>query len=466
MKQIPQRLRSTCTAFLLSDFCALLASLVLAYCARLLTGGYLPIKAYLVLVPAVPAFLLLYAVLGLYPGILRPPSEELKRLSLGSSIGFLFLSFVLFLGQQGTAYSRAVIITSWLLALALVPLARACTRRLCARKPWWGYPVLLFAPSSEEAEALRVYFAHRDNGLFIARSVPINPDGTLLSDSAGQTDRHLGELAAAHPGAFACILADSLPHEALHCLVQRLNRHFRRIVVRLDTPWLKQSSLRAANFPCGPVLAMRQNLLDPTRLRVKRLLDICFCLAGGVFFLLLIPLIALAIRLDSKGPVFFRQNRIGQSGKPFQMLKFRSMIANAPALHDAAFDKDSQLHAEWSKNLKLPNDPRLTRVGAFLRRTSLDELPQIINVIRGDMSLVGPRPMMEQEIERYGDTYDLYVRVKPGITGLWQISGRSQLSYARRLELVHYYIYNWSVWLDIYIIIRTVPIMISGKGAY
>lgn len=466
MKIVAPRLRTTCTALLFSDFCALFVSLAIAYCFRVLTGGYLPVEAYLILAPAVPVFLLLYAVLGLYPGILRPPSEELKRLSLGSSIGFLFLSFVLFLGQQGTAYSRAVIIVGWLLALALVPLARACTRRLCAQKPWWGYPVLLFTPSAEDAEALRVYFAHRDNGLFIAESVPMSLDGTLVPGNAGQADRKLEELAAAHPGAFACILADSLPHEALHGLVQRLNRHFRRIVVRLDTPWLKQSSLRAADFPCGPVLAMRQNLLDPARLRLKRLLDLCFCLVGGVFFLFLIPLIALAIRLDSKGPVFFRQKRIGQHGKAFHMLKFRSMIANAPALHDAKFAKGSDLHAEWSKNLKLPNDPRLTRVGAFLRRTSLDELPQIINVIKGDMSLVGPRPMMEEEIERYGDTYDLYTRVKPGITGLWQISGRSQLSYARRLELVHYYIYNWSIWLDIYIIIRTLPIMISGKGAY
>ena len=466
MKIVVPRLRTTCTAFLLSDFCALLVSLAVAYCFRALTGGHLPLEDYFVLVSAAPVFLMLYAVLGLYPGILRPPSEELKRLSLGSSIGFLFLSFILFLGQQGAAYSRGVMIAAWLLALVLVPLARALVRRRCASKPWWGYPVLLFSPSRESAEALRKFFAHRDHGLFIADVAPLGYDGTLFPDAPERADALLKALAAEHPGAFACIVADAIPHESLHGLVQRLNRHFRRIVVRLDTPWLKQSSLRAADFPCGPVLAMRQNLLDPARLRLKRLLDICFCLLGGAFFLFLIPLIALAIRLDSKGPIFFRQRRIGRNGKPFYMLKFRSMIPNAPALHESGFANGTGLHAEWSKNLKLANDPRLTRVGTFLRRTSLDELPQIINVIKGEMSIVGPRPMMEEEIERYGDTYDLYTRVRPGLTGLWQISGRSDLSYDRRLELVHYYIYNWSIWLDIYIITRTPPAMLSGKGAY
>ncbi len=466
MKIVVPRLRSTCTAFLLSDFCALLVSLAVAYCFRALTGGDLPLKAYLGLVSAAPVFLMLYAVLGLYPGILRPPSEELKRLSLGSSIGFLFLSFILFLGQQGAAYSRGVMIAAWLLALVLVPLARALVRRRCASKPWWGYPVLLFSPSRESAEALRKFFAHRDHGLFIADIAPMGYDGTLFPDAPEQADALLKALAAKYPGAFACIVADAIPHEALHGLVQRLNRHFRRIVVRLDTPWLKQSSLRAADFPCGPVLAMRQNLLDPARLRLKRLLDICFCLLGGAFFLFLIPLIALAIRLDSKGPVFFKQKRIGQHGRPFRVLKFRSMIADAPALQESGFGQDAGLCAEWRENFKLRKDPRLTRVGAFLRRTSLDELPQFINVIKGDMSLVGPRPIVEEETERYGDTYDLYARVKPGITGLWQVSGRSQLSYTRRVELDHYYIYNWSIWLDIYIITRTPHAMLSGKGAY
>ena len=142
------------------------------------------------------------------------------------------------------------------------------------------------------------------------------------------------------------------------------------------------------------------------------------------------------------------------------------MVADASAVLDKLPQDDPALRAEWAADQKLSRDPRLTRVGAFLRRTSLDELPQVFNVIRGEMSLVGPRPIVENEIAKYGEAYALYSRVKPGITGLCQVSGRNDTTYKERVALDQHYVYNWSVWLDIYIIVRTVPALISGRGAY
>ncbi len=464
------RLRSTFSVLLLSDCGALFTSLAVAFALRALAGGDLPLGEYIGMATFFLIFPLLYGALGAYPGVLLSPSKELKYLSIGTSLGFLCLSLLFFLGQQGTEFSRFVVLFAWLLALALVPLFRFCTRRRCSGKPWWGYPVLWLAPPGDHSPLLRLFAAYRERGLFIAATVPLTAEGAI-AESGGEAgdvadDKALAALAAVHPDALAFVPAHRLPPERLQPLVLRLNRHFRHIVVRLDNAWLMQSSLRVADSPCGQVLTMRQNLLDPARMRLKRLLDLAVCLMGSVFFLLLIPLIGLYIRLGSKGPVFFRQQRIGRHGKPIQVLKFRTMVHNAHEVLAQALKENPGLRDEWAGAQKLTKDPRLTKVGKFLRRTSLDELPQIINVLKGEMSLVGPRPIVEKEIARYGDAFDLYTRVKPGITGLWQISGRNDLAYPRRVELDQYYVYNWSVWLDLYILIRTMPTVLSGKGAY
>jgi lipopolysaccharide/colanic/teichoic acid biosynthesis glycosyltransferase len=157
---------------------------------------------------------------------------------------------------------------------------------------------------------------------------------------------------------------------------------------------------------------------------------------------------------------------VGQHGKSIRVYKFRTMVENSRDVLAGELRKNPALRDEWIRTRKLVRDPRLTRAGRFLRRTSLDELPQIFNVLKGDMSLVGPRPIVQKEIARYGEIFPLYTQVKPGITGLWQISGRNDVSYVRRVELDQFYVYNWSVWLDLYILIRTIPTVISGKGAY
>ena len=469
------RFRSTCTALLLSDICALFTAFILACTLREATGGNLSFFQYLGLLPGLLLFPLLYTVLGLYPGIMVPPSEELKRLSLGSTLGFLFLSMIMFLGQQGIIYSRSVILLAWMFAMLAVPFFRYATRRRCAARSWWGYPVVLFAPRSAIGPAEKEFASHREQGLYIAESVVLDREEWLPGREPGVSFSHEAKqeledamkgLSAKYPKAFAFVLGKGMSNEIRQETVILTGLYFRQVLVHLDTPWIEQATLRVADVPGGQVLTMRQNLLDPTRMRMKRILDLTLCFLGSAVLLLVIPLIALCIRLDSRGPVFFTHKRLGQNGKFIRVVKFRTMVVNAQEVLEQVLAENPDMREEWARDQKLARDPRLTRVGIFLRHTSLDELPQVFNVLKGEMSLVGPRPIVENEIAKYGGAYALYTRVKPGITGLWQVSGRNDVDYARRVQLDEHYVYNWSVWLDIYIIIRTVPALLTGRGAY
>jgi Undecaprenyl-phosphate galactose phosphotransferase WbaP len=199
---------------------------------------------------------------------------------------------------------------------------------------------------------------------------------------------------------------------------------------------------------------------------IKRALDLALVVVFGTLLLPVVALIALAIKLTSPGPVFYSQTRCGRGGGPFVAWKFRSMYANASELLEQCLDSDPSLREEWRRCRKLRQDPRITPLGRLLRRTSLDELPQLWNIVLGQMSFVGPRPIVAEEISRYGDGFALYAKVTPGLSGMWQVSGRNNLSYEQRVTLDLYYVRNWSVWLDIHILARTIRVVVLGDGAY
>jgi Undecaprenyl-phosphate galactose phosphotransferase WbaP len=201
-------------------------------------------------------------------------------------------------------------------------------------------------------------------------------------------------------------------------------------------------------------------------LRLKRFIDLASVILGGILISPFILLISLFIKFSSKGPVLYKQKRLGKDGKYFFAYKFRSMIIDADRQLQNLIDKDPGLKTEWNLNHKLKNDPRITGIGRLLRRTSFDELPQIINILRGEMSLVGPRPIVDEEVIKYGEDYDRVFSNKPGLTGLWQISGRSNTKYHDRIAYDTYYLQNWSIWLDLWIIYKTFGVVFSGKGAY
>jgi lipopolysaccharide/colanic/teichoic acid biosynthesis glycosyltransferase len=212
-----------------------------------------------------------------------------------------------------------------------------------------------------------------------------------------------------------------------------------------------------------------QALISHTRsipLVIKRCMDLLLSLAGLLFLTPLFFLLATLIHLESHGPAIFYQARIGRGGRQFQMLKFRTMYMGSGWDFIQHLENNSIQKVSYDRFQKLVNDPRLTPLGRFLRRFSLDELPQLWNVLRGEMSLVGPRPFLPEQLDFYGPTYAKYVLARPGMTGLWQVSGRNLLSFAERVRLDEIYLYSWSLKLDICILWRTVGVVLHQDGAY
>jgi exopolysaccharide production protein ExoY len=199
---------------------------------------------------------------------------------------------------------------------------------------------------------------------------------------------------------------------------------------------------------------------------LARALDIVIALAALLLTLPLFTVLAIAIRLTDGGPAFFGHKRIGRGGRSFRCLKFRSMVVNAEERLQALLASDPAAAREWARDQKLREDPRITALGKFLRKSSLDELPQLLNVLRGEMSIVGPRPIVEAEIVRYGRSYRHYCQVRPGITGLWQVTGRNNVSYQRRVALDRLYVQTKSLPTDVKIILKTIPAVLVRDGSY
>jgi len=209
----------------------------------------------------------------------------------------------------------------------------------------------------------------------------------------------------------------------------------------------------------------------------KRILDFCGSLFGIVILSPLLILVSIFIYLDSPGPIIFRHRRLGKDLKPFWLYKFRTMRSEfcdgygfnqqkAQRKFKDLLDSNKALKDEWSKYQKLKNDPRVTKLGAFLRKSSIDELPQLFNSLKGDLSLVGPRPIVKNELDKYGQMKHRLALINPGLTGLWQVSGRNDTTYEERVRLDMVYVENWSVWLDLVIILKTIMALIFKRGAY
>ncbi|MFZ8846946.1 MAG: exopolysaccharide biosynthesis polyprenyl glycosylphosphotransferase [Candidatus Hydrothermia bacterium] len=213
-------------------------------------------------------------------------------------------------------------------------------------------------------------------------------------------------------------------------------------------------------------VSVRNNLLSKNMLITKRIFDIVFSIFLIFLFSPIIVITAILIKLTSKGPIFYVQERPGRFGRMIKIYKFRTMYLDADKKLEEILKNNEELREEFMKYRKLKNDPRITPLGRFLRRFSIDEIPQLFNVLKGDMSIVGPRPYQIDEIEHMGEYKDIVLSVRPGLTGLWQISGRSDLSFQAKLKIETWYVLNWNLWLDLFIIIRTIPVVISGKGAY
>jgi Undecaprenyl-phosphate galactose phosphotransferase WbaP len=254
--------------------------------------------------------------------------------------------------------------------------------------------------------------------------------------------------------------------EQLAELVSLASLSFRQVMVVPNLGGITNSAVVARNLAGTFAVEIKYNLLNPWALRTKRALDIIATMVGGTLILPFLLMLALLIYLESGRPIFYKDERMGKDGKLFSCVKFRTMVSNAETLLQTMLEEDAEFREEYSKYHKLRDDPRVTRVGHFLRKTSLDELPQIWNILRGRMSLVGPRPYFPRESQETGLSQNEILRVPPGITGPWQVSGRNHVFFTERVKLDARYMRDWSVWLDTVLLARTVKTLLFDRAAY
>lgn len=264
------------------------------------------------------------------------------------------------------------------------------------------------------------------------------------------------------------IAAPGLDKERLQELINKIQPHVKNISFIPDLIGTPMSSAEISILFSEKILMLnlRNNLSRPYNRILKRLFDLTLTIFGGLMILPVLLVIAIMVGIDNRGRIIFAHKRVGAAGKKFPCYKFQTMVPDAEAKLKKYLAENPDAKREWEETFKLTNDPRVTKLGNFLRRTSLDELPQLWNVIRGEMSLVGPRPIVQAEIPRYGKNIREYYMVLPGITGMWQVSGRSDTTYPERVAMDTWYVRNWSVWIDIMYLFKTVKAVFRGKGAY
>ncbi|MEX2308339.1 MAG: undecaprenyl-phosphate galactose phosphotransferase WbaP [Pirellulales bacterium] len=426
-----------------------------------LSGSVLPIAA---------GFVVIATELGLYPGIRTSPVDEFRRLAVTATSLFVvwIIGIAILTGGQ-LAWQRCLYIAlAYGMCLPLLPASRSAIRSILAKWRWWGFPTLV---CGNDSAAVQVYDWLANNKRLGLRPVGVIADREEL-EIEGDESWYAGSWSEANEvakqkGAYWAVVVPPAGASAAFWVV--ITNHLSTI------PHIHLlSELTGLPDYGGPRqqleglagIHLQHNLMLPLPRLSKRLMDIVGALFGGLVLMPLLFYIAVAVKLSSRGPVLYANERIGRDGRRFHMWKFRSMFTHGDAVLEDYLELHPECRDEWQTTHKLRDDPRITRIGRFIRKTSLDELPQLWNVLRGEMSLVGPRPILLEEQAKYGDCYSLYTMVSPGITGLWQVSGRSDASYDERLQFVSYYVHNWSLWLDIYLLLRTVRIVLFGKGAY
>ncbi len=397
----------------------------------------------------------------------RPFFDDLYGL-LNATTTAIMIMVVLVFFYRRLFYSRIIFIYAGILILVLLGLARLIRNMVLARLRGAGRGVdrvLIIGAGEVGRTVMRNLIAQPELGYRVVG---------FLDDDPAKSGADIGPIRAL--GALDA-LPQAIAENDISQVIITLPWQYHRKVIRLVTE-AEQSGVRARVVPdlfqlsLGgvdveaingiPLISVKGSALTGFNQALKRTVDV---LIAGVALLLISPLwclVALAIRLDSPGPILFRQERIGLHGKPFTVLKFRSMYVNA----EEQLEKLRARNEAAGPLFKIKDDPRRTRVGRFIRRTSLDELPQFINVLRGEMSMVGPRPGLASEVAQYQDWHRKRLAVLPGITGLWQVSGRSELTFDEMVMLDIYYAENWSLGMDLRIMVRTVPQLIFGDGAY
>jgi len=403
-----------------------------------------------------------FLILELYDPVGMHPVYEFRQMTLCNGVLYGMITWAMFYHHNPHWVITALMLP---MLLILTPVCRSIGRSLLAKTNWWGVRCLVFSADRRVDE---LYDNHTKSKYLGLRPVGFVQD-EVSDDCSDEIRRHhLGKVSEARRISEANDAHVSLVHRRgrtendLSGFIRTNLKSFVRVVTQADDSRLP--SIQSIGRNGG--ISFEDRLMLPSSKITKRLVDLGISCSVLFFGLPFFAAIAVWLKIADPGPLFFGHERICKNGKRFKAWKFRTMAVNSDEILKKHLEENPEAKAEWEATYKLQNDPRVSLPGRILRKTSLDELPQIWNILVGEMSLVGPRPIVVGEVERYEAILENYIRVQPGLTGLWQVSGRNLTTYKRRVELDDYYVRNWSVWFDFYIIGRTFKTVLMREGAF
>jgi Undecaprenyl-phosphate galactose phosphotransferase WbaP len=461
------------TAMIITDFIGVMASIGL---------GFFIVKIYFILSdnwegiafysfitywPYLPIFILIFHIMRLYPGVSLAPSEELRAITIGSFMSHGGIIVSRYISDDVLSSVSVSFVFSFFFSIIIIMISRDFMHFLLYKFRLGAIPVVIYGAGETGQLVVNKLLGSARAGYTPALILDDDTDKEEYRGIPIVHDTMIGpKLVESYNLKMAIVAMPNLAQNKMASLMNHSVSAFRYTVLipgffNVSNIWM---SARDFNGVLG--LAASNRLKMKWNLAIKRLMDITIVCIGGLILLPFLLVIALLVKLSSAGPVLYSHKRLGLNGKDFKAYKFRSMVIDADKQLEAILAKDPELRKEWESDQKLKNDPRSTKIEKFLRRTSFDEFPQLINIFKGEMSFVGPRPIVEDEIKKYGENYKRIFSVKPGLTGLWQISGRSDTNYMERVSYDTYYLQSWSVWLDLWIIYRTPGIVFKGHGAY
>lgn len=401
-----------------------------------------------------------------------PLWQQMQRLFKVSIYALVFVLCVMYFTETVKQISRPFMAFLWMFSFLFLAVSRYAMKQVLLRAGLWQVPVILIGGGRTADMLLNSLEAdgglgYKVVGVVDDRKPELHVGGKALIPVLGGFSQVVDVVRASgvHD---VLIAAPGLRREKLVELVAMLQPLVCNITFVPDLRGIPLGDIELDTLLNEKIalLKVRNNLAVEFNRYLKRALELTLVLAGVSLVWPLLLGIAIAVRLDSSGPIVFAHKRVGANGKVFPCFKFRTMVMDAQQVLREHLMRYPEAKAEWERDFKLKHDPRITRVGAFLRATSLDELPQLLNVLRGEMSLVGPRPIVRMEVSRYGEYIRDYYLVRPGMTGYWQVHGRNDVTYEERVQMDSWYVRNWSLWLDMVLLLKTIKVVCSKRGAY
>lgn len=456
--------------YLCGDYMGILLAEWIAFHIRnFLMGNIFQVSAIYIYIVTPAVFLLALVFAGIYSKHYTSTQmlEKLFKACLG---GIAFSIILMFLTQVSGQVSRLYVGLFAVIVYLFLVVEKYITA-LCIRKMSGLQVPVLVVGAGKTADAA---IDEARNNVFINYRVAGFLEDFEPSSAYADTYPILGgfndlERVIAETGIQDVIItAPGLPQDQLNHLLYRAQTLVPYVSVVPNLVGVPMSNVEVESFfdTRIMILNIKNNLSFCPNQIIKRMFDIICTICGGLLFSPVLLWIFIWVKMDSGGPAIYKQRRVGKGGEEFNCYKFRTMVADSKERLEKLLATDPKAKEEWERDFKLKNDPRITKSGAFLRKTSLDELPQLLNVLKGEMSLVGPRPIVQKEVPKYEQYIKEYYMVLPGITGLWQVSGRSDTTYPERVAMDMWYVHNWSVWLDIILIWRTVFAVVHCRGAY